>query len=120
MIEGLQEKLDSWIEGVNKKLDDNWRALGEKTAISLRTEYVYHPGPSVTVTKGRKYIKIIQAYPNSSNAKGRSVYAFIDMETGSVLKPACWSRPAKHKRGNLFDIDNGLNCAGPYGIAYLK
>ena len=49
-----------------------------------------------------------------------SAYAFIDKSNGDVLKPASWNAPAKHARGNIFADDNGLNCCGPYGIAYLR
>jgi hypothetical protein len=47
-------------------------------------------------------------------------YCFVDIETGDVLKTDGWKRPAitKTKRGNIFDEYNGLQYAGPYGIAY--
>ena len=69
------------------------------------------PPAMVSTTNGRRYAKII--------CDG-SVYAFIDKNTGDVLKPAGWNAPAKHARGNVLNDDNGLNCAGPYGIAYLR
>jgi hypothetical protein len=51
---------------------------------------------------------------------GGGVHAFVDKETGDVLKPATWSKPAKHARGNLRDEHNGLGRMGPYGPAYLR
>ena len=48
---------------------------------------------------GRKYHKIIM------NANGsRSVHAFVDKKTGSVLKSASWKAPAKGERYNLLII----------------
>ena len=35
--------------------------------------------------------------------RDRSAFAFVDKKTGDVLKPASWSAPAKHARGNIFD-----------------
>lgn len=52
--------------------------------------------------------------------KSGSVHCFVDKETGDVLKPASWSKPAKHARGNIFDEHNGLAKMGPYGPAYLR
>jgi len=61
--------------------------------------------------QGSRYIKII---------RGGSVHCFVDRTNGDVLKSASWKAPAKHARGNIFNIDNGLDCMGPYGAAYLK
>jgi hypothetical protein len=49
-----------------------------------------------------------------------SVHAFVDKNTGDVLMPASWSKPAKHARGNILEPDNGLGRMGPYGPAYLR
>ena len=61
--------------------------------------------------QGSRYIKII---------RGGSVHCFVDRSNGDVLKAASWKAPAKHARGNIFNLDNGLECMGPYGAAYLK
>jgi hypothetical protein len=49
-----------------------------------------------------------------------SVHAFVCKNTGDVLMPASWSKPAKHARGNILAEDNGLGRIGPYGPAYLR
>ena len=49
-----------------------------------------------------------------------SVHAFVCKNTGDVLMPASWSKPAKHARGNIFDDSNGLAKMGVYGPAYLR
>lgn len=48
---------------------------------------------------GRKYHKIIMVANGS-----RSVHAFVDKKTGSVLKSASWKAPAKGERYNLLFI----------------
>ena len=65
-------------------------------------------------TIGRRYIKVIAV----SNQE--SVHSFVDMTNGNVLKPAGWSAPAKHARGNIYDDQNGLGMMGEYGPKYLR
>lgn len=60
---------------------------------------------------GRRYVKVIS---------GHSVHSFVDMNNGDVLKPASYSAPAKHARGNINDDMNGLAGMTPYGPYYLK
>ena len=63
----------------------------------------------------KRWVRIERRSPSSSG-----VFCFVDIETGEVLKPAGWKRPAltKTKRGNIFDEHNGLQHIGPYGVAY--
>ena len=51
------------------------------------------------IESGRKYHKIIMDANGS-----RSVHAFVDRKTGSVLKSASWKAPAKGERYNLLII----------------
>lgn len=44
---------------------------------------------------------------------GWRVFAFIDIETGEVLKTA----NAKTKHSNIFDEHNGLDHISPYGVS---
>ncbi len=78
-------------------------------------EYVpnkYVPKKRVlSFTKGRRYAKVVE--------EGRGVFAFVDLETGDVLKAASWKAPAKHARGNLKDKNQGLAHITQYGPAYL-
>lgn len=70
-----------------------------------------------SISIGVKNIKIIMTDKNGS---GRSVHSFINIESGDVLKPASWNSPAKGKRGNIFDEDNGRKALTRYGVVYLK
>lgn len=53
------------------------------------------------VEPGRKYVKLVMDKHGS-----RSVWAFVDKETGDILKPAGWKAPAKHARGNVSNPDS--------------
>lgn len=68
--------------------------------------------PELTAEAGKKYIRVVRS------DIGRSVYCFVDMTTGDILKPASWKAPAKHARGNIYNPMT-WTCVGPFGIAYL-
>ncbi len=70
----------------------------------------------ITIERGRRYVRVVR----SDDCGGRSVHCFVDTKTGNVLKAASWKTPAKHARGNIFNDDNGLDCMGSYGAAYMR
>jgi hypothetical protein len=49
----------------------------------------------------------------------KSVYCFVEVATGNIMKAASFKAPAKHARGNIFNA-NPLDGCGPYGVQYLK
>jgi hypothetical protein len=60
-----------------------------------------------------------------------SVYAFIalrdyanqglgQVKTGQVFRPASWSAPAKHARGDLFNKSTWATCFDEYGVRYMN
>ncbi len=92
------EKFDSFVVGCNKiKADYN-------SSKSYQAEH------AITVNKGRKYMKLVEARGGG--------YCFVNRENGDVLKAASWASPAKGARGNIFDGANGLARMGPCGAAY--
>jgi len=91
----------SFFEGAKKIVEGHYASL---PSMNIHLEF----------KEGPKYIKIIE------QGNQRSAFAFVDRETGDVLKTATWNSPAKHARGNIFDQSNGLKYLGPYGMAYLR
>jgi hypothetical protein len=73
------------------------------------------PAVDIEFDIGPKYARVWHTEPGA----GRYAYAFVDMTTGDLLKPATWKAPAKHARGNLF-AENPLGGCGPHGMAYLR
>jgi len=53
----------------------------------------------ITYSKGKRYMKVIH---------DNSIVAFVDISTGDIYKPASWSKPAKHVRGNIYSDQNGM------------
>ncbi len=64
---------------------------------------------------GKRYARIVTAGLGS-----RSVYCFVDLENGDVLKSASWKAPAKGARGNVLAADGGVTRMGPYGAGYNR
>lgn len=63
---------------------------------------------------GRKFTRII----DTTRTGSKSVHAFVDNQTGDLLKPATWAAPAKDARGNIVtgfaDIQARFHWAGGY------
>lgn len=100
MPKSFDEAFKSWLAGFQKISDDYMEA-----------QFPSLSKPVFKAVNGIRYVKVIG---------GGSVKAFVDKQSGDVLKPASWKAPAKHARGNIFDKWNGLKMMGPYGPAYLK
>lgn len=95
--------LTSFINGCQKLVDD------ENLTFTTKIESM----------KGRKYIRLVRAdYTDAGEVISRSAYCFVEMSTGTVLKAAGWSAPAKGSRGNVYDAYNGLNRMSWTGAAY--
>ena len=97
-----EKKFNEWVVGCQNIVDDYFIETFKNLDI-----------PQLEVSKGRKYYKIIKV----DNQK--CVWAFVDVKTLDIFKPACWSRPAKHARGNVLDETNGLGNLDAYGPRYL-
>jgi len=91
-------------------------------------KWIYYLEPSV----GGKYVKLVSGSmivdldskytnknPEPKDFNSRSVWAFINKETGDVYKPASWNAPAKHARANIFDKETWKNVTAQ-GPNYLK
>lgn len=92
------ERLESFVAGCNKIV----REHNEKNFPNLEHDEIYYK-------LGKRYAKLFYT---------GSVFCFVDMTNGDVLKSASWKTPAKGARGNIFDEHNGLARITPYGAAY--
>lgn len=61
---------------------------------------------------GKVRVRIVAEY-----GPQRSAWAFVDPANGNVFKPASWSKPAPHARGNIATGTAGI---GRFGPAYLR
>jgi hypothetical protein len=91
---------------------------------ALEAEYVvnalmerHHPTlakKTITIERGRRYARLVIA--SVGHESSRSVYGFVDMMTGDIVKSESWKKPAKHGVvGSLLDITT-WSCIGLYSI----
>ena len=75
-----------------------------------------HPSyPQLEIDGGRKYIKVWQ-FDNYGDRKGnRSIYMFIERETGAIYKPASTKAPAKGIRFYLDQLVERPETCDQYG-----
>lgn len=78
------------------------------------------------IEEGSKFIKIVKIQRDQS-----CVFAFIakssfttktfgTVNAGEIYKPATWRAPAKHARGSILDLSNGMSRMTAYGPEYLR
>lgn len=74
-------------------------------------------GPFLSIEKGRRYARIV-ANDSHQNGTSRSVWGFVDMTNGDLLKAAGWKAPAKNfARGNILNADRGLDGKSWTGVS---
>ncbi|AUZ95007.1 hypothetical protein FDI40_gp225 [Agrobacterium phage Atu_ph07] len=71
--------------------------------------------PDLQTERGRKNVKVI-----SESYGQRSVYCFVEIATGHILKAASWKAPAKGVRGSIYSDDKGLSAVTEYGAVYAR
>jgi hypothetical protein len=107
----LDEAVANWLKAVTEKVlnpqvNDEWVERNGKPYTSLETD------------DGSKFIRIVSANRQGSS---RSSWAFVakddgeskalgQWKKGDIFKSASWRAPAKHARGNVFDLSNGPTC----------
>lgn len=74
-------------------------------------------GQALTVEMGKRYAKVVTA--TTGAGCGRSVYCFVDMTNGDILKAASWKAPAKGARGSILG-DNPLSAVRVHGARYYR
>lgn len=94
------------------------KAAQKMSDAHMKKNFPGNPRRLLSFTKGKKYWRIV-AKDEGVSPSG-SAWAFINTENGDLLKPAGWSRPAKHARGNIYDAQGGMKTVGPYGPAYMR
>ena len=103
-------QLSTLVNNINDQqtVEENVYKLAEYVKADYN-KYGYKSDFNVTISKGRKYFKIVT---------DNSVHAFVDVNNGDVYKPASYNKPAKHVRYNLLqdpqDCFNKCDWSGGY------
>jgi hypothetical protein len=106
----FQKRLTEWVADNQKKIDEYMAAHFPTLE---REELIQDPG--------NKYVRIwkSRASERARDCRG-SAFAFIVKANGDILKPATWKAPAKHARGNIYDVSKGMGRMNEYGPEYLR
>lgn len=92
--------LVTWLERAQKVILENHERQG----------FTFAPS-TLSIERGRRYARIV-----STDAGSRYAFAFVDLESGDVLKPDGWKGPTKNfARGNIFDPERlGVGAYGAH------
>jgi hypothetical protein len=98
-----ETQFNTWLKDLDTERELHWNK-----------NYSYKEYEPIKIKKGRKFMKLISE---------SSVWGFVSMfdgihdgvtiKKGDLMKPASWSKPAKHSRGNIFDGTAKYSYFGP-------
>lgn len=108
--ENIGNALVPFIENVNGLIVDYWRKMN----------FTHNMPPAVFVENvGKRYARLALCNFVGGKWKPSSVYCFVDIENGDLLKGS-WKAPVKNGvRGNLFDPDV-ISKFNEHGPKYLR
>ena len=70
--------------------------------------------PTFRADYGSKRAKIV--LQNQGDSRRSSVYCFVDLSNGDILKAAGWNAPAKGKRGSIWNGDCDVGADKPCNV----
>lgn len=94
----------------------NFLNTAEKKVNDYRRKHYPSLGTvEIAYTEGSKFIRVYK-----QDGGSRSLYCWIDKETGRIWKGS-WKAPErKNPRGSIFDSDGGAAAVNHYGTVYLR
>lgn len=102
MTQEFRNAFTLYIEQVQAASDEDFKTNYPNTyGTSLQPNFIY--------TEGTTRLKIIR-----QDASGKSVFCFVDIKNGDILKPATFHAPAKGARGNIFTDKKPLTGSAMY------
>ncbi len=84
---------------------------------SLKPDVV--EAPVLVNTRYARIIKLGGDHEPYLGGRSKSVWGFVDLSNGDILKAAGWKGPAKHARGNILKEDFDAANWTLYGPHYL-
>jgi len=102
------------IPDFNAALGEFVAATQEKINTEFARMYQHVKPPKLVVVRGSKNVKIVEQGQGS-----RSVFCFVRIADGDILKAASWKAPAKHSRGSIY-VNRGQEAVSIYGANYIR
>jgi hypothetical protein len=103
------------IPDFNAALDTFVRTTQQKLHDEYERRFTRVFAPTLTVERGPKNVRIVA----NETSGGRSVFCFVRIADGAILKAAGWKAPAKHARGSIY-VNAGQDAVTIYGATYLR
>ncbi len=103
-----------------------FRAAGEeiRRAHFARNGFTFAiPNTEILPRRGKRFAKLVhtESDPETGEKRGQTmVHAFVEIATGDIYKPAGWSAPANHARGNIYVNDGRGSMTPEANIHYLR
>jgi len=108
---GFLVALDAWIVQCQEIMRKYWE----------KQQYTHVPIPIIVRgNMGSRYCVIWVNDEKKDQERHSRIYAFVEIATGDVFKPATWRAPAKHARGNIYEPETTANYMTAHGPVYLK
>ena len=105
-----QSKTEFLVEALIEQVNNRWKVDFIESGHTIQ--------PLLKYEVAKKYIKVYRVdVVNGEVRDGRSVFMFIDKESGAVLKPASWKAPAKGIRffiESLVEYPELVDCYGSF------
>ena len=103
-----QLKAEYLTECLIEVLNNQWKVDSIESGHSVYTQLEYEVG--------RKYIKVLSYLSdNGDKIRGRSVWMFVDKNSGECYKPASYKAPAKYVRYLITQLADNPHICDPYG-----
>ena len=103
-----QTKPQFLTEALVEVLNNQWKVDGIESGRSVYTQ--------LEIEQGRKYIKVWSyLVSDGERLRGRSIWIFIDKNTGECYKPASINGPAKHVRYLITQLADNPHICDAYG-----
>ena len=103
-----QYKAEYLTECLIEVLNNQWKVDAIESSRSVYTQLEYEVG--------RKYIKVLSYLSdNGDKIRGRSVWMFVDKNSGECYKPASYKAPAKYVRYLITQLADNPHICDPYG-----
>lgn len=112
----IEEATNNWLAAVNQtillpQVNQHWIDRGHSGYCILVPDEINRPG--------QMFLRIVMEHYNGR--AGNSCWAFValldgsnkdlgEWKAGDIFRPSGWKVPARHPRGNVFDLSEGPTC----------
>jgi len=117
----LEHRLQWLLPRLQEKIDEHYNRQGKAQIVLGKTFLSEADTPLLRMTKGRTYWKLIKESRSDFGGHSSTVYGFIRIHDGAILRAATWRQPETRTkgaiRGNIMD-EYCEQFFTPWGVIY--